>query len=146
MITPEDIDNVQDSFALIFRAGDQFGTLFYQRLFQVAPEVRPLFKGDMSDQQAKMMQILSMAVLDLNDTKTIIPMIQDLGRRHVDYGVERHHYEIVGTTLLWTLEQALEERFTPEIKTSWAKVYSLLSSVMIEGANQAAPQRIATGG
>ncbi|MEE9329291.1 MAG: globin family protein [Parvularculaceae bacterium] len=145
MITAQDVDNVQNSFAQIYKAGDHFGTLFYQRLFQIAPEVRPLFKGNLSDQQAKLMQILSMAVLDLNNTKSIIPMIRDLGRRHVDYGVKPHHYELVGATLLWTLEQALEARFTPEIKASWTKVYALLSSVMIQGAEQATAQQAAQG-
>ena len=79
--------------------------LFYGRLFEIAPEVKPLFKGDMTEQGKKLMQMLAVAVNGLPKLDTIVPAVQDMGVRHNDYGVAPEHYDSVGAALLWTLEQ-----------------------------------------
>jgi hemoglobin-like flavoprotein len=125
---------VQESFALVEPIAEQAAELFYNHLFEIAPEVKPLFKGDMAEQQRKLMATLKIAVAGLDDPERLIPVVQSLGERHKGYGVEDAHYDIVGEALLWTLEQGLGENFTTEVCDAWTAVYTLLASVMIEAA------------
>ena len=140
-MTPTQIDLVQGSFAKVVPIADTAAGLFYGRLFEIAPEVKPLFKGDMTTQGQKLMATLGVVVAGLKDLPRIVPAAQNLARKHVGYGVKTEHYAPVGAALLWTLEQGLGEAFTPEVKTAWADAYGLLSSVMIAAAD--APESVA---
>ena len=133
----QDIENVQSSFSKVVPVADIAADLFYSRLFEIAPEVRPLFKGDMKAQGKKLMQMLGLVVTGLTDLPTIIPAAENLAVKHVGYGVKDEHYAIVGAVLIWTLEQGLADAFTDEIRLSWEKVYGALSSLMIEAASKA---------
>jgi hypothetical protein len=75
-----------------------------------------LFPSDLAEQKKKLMQMLATAVTNLHQVEKIIPAVEDLGRRHVAYGVTDKHYEPVGAALLWTLEQGLGPDFTPPVK------------------------------
>lgn len=140
-MTPSQIDLIQDSFSKVVPIADTAAGLFYGRLFEIAPEVKPLFKGDMTTQGQKLMATLGVVVAGLRDLPSIVPAAQNLARKHVGYGVRAEHYAPVGAALLWTLEQGLGEAFTPEVKTAWADAYGLLSSVMIAAAE--APEPVA---
>lgn len=137
-MTPSQVELVQSSFAKVAPIAETAAGLFYGRLFEIAPEVKPLFKGDISEQGKKLMGTLSVVVNGLTKLETIVPAAQALARRHVAYGVTREHYAPVGAALLWTLEQGLGPDFTPEVKAAWAEAYGLLSGVMIEAAEGAA--------
>lgn len=78
--------------------------LFYDTLFSMAPQVRPLLKGDVVERGKKLMATLNIVVNGLNDLESIISAAQRLGRAHVDYGVENGHYDYVGAALLYVLE------------------------------------------
>lgn len=136
-MTPQERSLVQESFAAVRPISDQAAAMFYDRLFTIAPEVKPLFKGDMSEQGKKLMQMLAVAVNGLNNLEAILPAVQELGRKHVDYGVTAAHYQPVGEALLWTLEQGLGDAFTAETKAAWEKTYTLLAGAMIEAAEGA---------
>jgi nitric oxide dioxygenase len=133
-MTPEQISLVQTSFAKVLPIADQAAALFYGRLFDVAPEVKPLFRGDMKVQGAKLMAAIRMVVAGLDRLDTIVPVAQDLAKRHVAYGVEPAHYQIVGTALLWTLGNGLGDAFTPETEAAWTAAYGALSGAMIAAA------------
>jgi nitric oxide dioxygenase len=136
-MTPQERTLVQESFAAVRPISDQAAAMFYDRLFTIAPEVKPLFKGDMSEQGKKLMQMLAVAVNGLTNLEAILPAVQELGRKHVDYGVTTAHYQPVGEALLWTLEQGLGDAFTAETKAAWEKTYTLLAGAMIEAAEGA---------
>ncbi|MEP9352979.1 globin family protein [Xanthobacter sp. KR7-65] len=136
-MTPSQIDLIQDSFAKVVPIADTAAALFYGRLFEIAPEVKPLFKSDMTTQGQKLMGTLGVVVAGLRDLPSIVPAAENLARRHVAYGVQEAHYAPVGAALLWTLEQGLGEAFTPDVKAAWAEAYGVLSSVMIEAAAKA---------
>lgn len=136
-MTPQERTLVQESFAAVRPISDQAAAMFYDRLFTIAPEVKPLFKGDMSEQGKKLMQMLAVAVNGLTNLEAILPAVQELGRKHVDYGVTAAHYQPVGEALLWTLEQGLGDAFTAETKAAWEKTYTLLAGAMIEAAEGA---------
>jgi hemoglobin-like flavoprotein len=126
---------VQDSFERVKPITGVAADLFYHRLFELDPALRPLFHGDMSQQKDKLMTALAFAVAGLNRPERILPAIRQLGQRHTGYGVEDRHYDTVGAALLWTLGQGLGEQFTPEVEEAWTAAYVLLSSTMKEAAN-----------
>lgn len=133
-MTPDDIDLVQSSFAKVVPISGTAAELFYGRLFEIAPEVKPLFKGDIKEQGKKLMMTLGVVVNGLKDLDSVLPTARELAARHVKYGVEPGHYSSVGAALLWTLDQGLGEDFTPETEAAWATAYSTLSGVMIAAA------------
>ena len=129
---------VQQTFAKIKPIADTAAELFYNRLFEMDPGVRPLFKGDMKEQGRKLMDMIGVAVNGLGALDEIVPAVQDLGRRHAGYGVTDEHYDTVGGALLWTLEQGLGDDFTPEVKEAWTTVYGVLATTMKDAAAEAA--------
>lgn len=133
-MTSDQIRLVQSSFQKIIPISETAADLFYQRLFELDPALRPLFKGDMKDQGRKLMHMIAAAVHGLDQPETILPVIQNLGKRHAGYGVQTRHYDTVGAALLWTLEQGLGEDFTPEIKAAWTETYRLLAGTMQNAA------------
>ena len=136
-LTPSQIELIQLSFRKVVPIADTAAAVFYGRLFEIAPQVKPLFKGDMSLQGAKLMATLGMVVAGLNDLSKIVPAAESLARKHVGYGVKDEHYAPVGAALIWTLERGLGPDFTPETRDAWAKAYGILSSVMIAAAAEA---------
>lgn len=133
-ISTEQKELVQQSFAQVLPIADQAASLFYNRLFELDPKLRPLFKSDMSDQQKKLMQTLEVAVSGLDNLSVLIPVLQRLAVRHVGYGVCNEHYETVGSALLWALEQGLGDAYTDDVHAAWVEVYGVISSVMMEAA------------
>jgi len=121
---------VQDTFDKVRPISEEAAKLFYNRLFELDPSLKSLFKGDMKTQGKMLMQMLDYAVTGLDRLDTIIVAIQDLGKRHAGYGVKDEYYETVGEALLWTLEQGLGKDFTPDVKDAWAEAYKLLSDIM----------------
>lgn len=129
-LTNEQIQLVTESFGKVAPIANQAAAMFYERLWEIAPETKRLFKAtNMQQQGEKLMQMIGIAVGALNNLEAIIPAVQDLGRRHIAYGVSKADYEPVGAALLWTLEQGLGEAFTPDVKTAWTDVYGILVSV-----------------
>ena len=106
-MTPQQIDLVQSSFKKVVPIAGTAADLFYDRLFEIAPEVRPLFPQDLGEQKKKLMAMLGTAVGNLHKLDTILPAVKDLGSRHKGYGVTAAHYAPVGAALLWTLEKGL---------------------------------------
>ena len=129
---------VQASFAMLRPSADQAAETFYQRLFEIAPHFRHMFKGNMNKQGAMLMSTLGLAVGSLNNLEAILPAVQALGRRHAGYGVTAEHYQPVAEAFLWTLEYYLGEAFTPELKDAWVEAYTILAGAMIE-ASEAVP-------
>ena len=140
MLTLTQIELVQGTFAIIAPIADDAAALFYRRLFEIDPSLQQMFKGDMAEQRRKLMQMLTAAVKGLPRLDRLVPVVEDLGRRHAGYGVSDAHYDTVGAALLWTLEKGLGSAFTPEVKDAWTTVYGVLASTM---KNAAARERSA---
>lgn len=128
---------VQESFATIAPLADEVAKLFYRRLFELDPSLQPMFRSDMTEQRKKLMQMLTAAVKGLDRLEQLVPVVQDLGRRHARYGVTDAHYDTVAAALIWTLEQGLGAGFTAELKEAWVTVYTLLATTMKNAANEA---------
>jgi hemoglobin-like flavoprotein len=127
---------VQDSFATIAPIADDAAALFYRRLFEIDPSLERMFPGNMAEQRRKLMQMLTAAVKGLDHLEKLVPVVQDLGRRHAGYGVADGHYETVAAALLWTLEMGLGRAFTDDVRNAWIAVYELLATTMKDAANE----------
>ena len=134
-MTPLQIKNVQESFAMIAPDRDQVARMFYDRLFEQDPALRPMFTSDLAEQRRKLMTALKLTVHSLDRIGGMVPVLRDLGVRHVIYGVKDEDYDTVGAALIWTLEQGLGEAFTEELKQSWIAAYTLIADTMLEGAH-----------
>jgi hemoglobin-like flavoprotein len=130
-MTPEQIKTVQESFAKVVPISEQAAALFYGRLFEIAPQVKPLFRGDMKEQGRKLMGTLVVVVNGLSNLQAILPAASALEKKHVDYGVKAEHYTPVGEALLWTLERGLGPDWTSELAAAWGAAYGTLSGYMI---------------
>lgn len=129
-LTAEQKALVRESFARIEPAIELVVQLFYKRLFDIAPEVRPLFSENMRDQHKKLISALRLSVAALDKLEDLVPTLKLLGAKHRSYGVQATHYGAVGEALLWTLRQSLKNQFTPEVHDSWVAVYTLLAETM----------------
>ena len=135
-MTPEEKALVKDSWAKVLPIKETAAELFYNRLFEIAPEVKPYFKGDMKDQGEKLMKMLNTAVSGLDNLEALITPLQNLGKKHVSYGVKNEDYDKVGAAFLWTLEQGLGDAFTNEVKEAWVVTYTTVATVMKEAADE----------
>ena len=133
-MTPQDIALVQESWKAVVPIQTQAAGLFYGRLFELDPELKGLFKSDITVQGAKLMAMLNTVIAGLTRLDSILPAAQALAVRHVGYGVKPKDYETVGAALLWTLQQGLGPAFTPELQGAWTRTYGALSGVMIDAA------------
>lgn len=131
-LSDKDISLVRETLTLVLPIADAAAEMFYQHLFEIAPEVKPLFKGDMKKQGAMLMSSIKLAVDNINKPEVLLPAIQKLGERHAQYRVQEDHYTTVGQALLWTLEQGLADAFTDDVKKAWAATYTTLACEMIK--------------
>jgi hemoglobin-like flavoprotein len=137
-MTPKQVELVQGSWKKVMPIADTAAAIFYRKLFELDPMLRPLFTGDMKEQGRKLMAMISVAVTGLTRLETIVPAVQDLGRRHVKYGVQDKHYDTVASALVFTLEKGLGDAFTPEVKEAWVTTYGVLSGTMKDAAAKVA--------
>jgi hemoglobin-like flavoprotein len=130
---------IRTTWAQVVPIADQAAALFYQRLFEIDPSARDLFRAtDMVQQRKKLLQVLGIAVSSLDNLGALVKTVEDLGRRHAGYGVKDEHYDSVGAALLWTLQQGLGSAWTAEVAAAWTEVYSLLSGIMRRAQQEAA--------
>lgn len=133
-MTPESRQLVKDSWEKVEPVSEVAAALFCGRLFELDPELRPLFRGGMDEQGRKLMQTLTVVVRGLDRLDALLPAVETLGRRHAGYGVQDAHYETVAQALLWTLERGLGDAFTPAVAGAWAQAYDVLATVMKRAA------------
>jgi hemoglobin-like flavoprotein len=131
----EQIALVQATWQKVTPIADTAARLFYERLFELEPDLRSLFgRTDMDEQRRKLLQMLALAVASLDRLETLRPALEALGRRHLGYGVEDRHYDLVGAALLWTLEQGLGDEYTRSVRDAWTAAHTALSTIMQDAA------------
>ncbi len=136
-MTPNEVSIVQNSFAKVAPISDLAADIFYDRLFELSPEVRSLFPNEMAQQKKKLMQMLTTAVNGLHTPDAIGAAVHDLGRRHASYNVKEEHYDLVGSALLYTLGKGLGDDFSAEVEGAWTEAYVMLATIMKEGQRAA---------
>ena len=134
-IAPEQVELVRTTWTYVAPMAEQAATLFYNRLFELDPAIKPMFApSNLKVEKRKLMQTIGIAVKHLHRLEEIVPAVRDLGKRHAGYGVQERHYDTVGEALLWALEEGLGELFTHEVKSAWAVTYAILADTMKDAA------------
>lgn len=133
-LTEEQKKLVRDSFMRVERIPEVVGLIFYKRLFELDPNLRPLFHHDIQEQSKKLMATLKMVVDGLEHSQELVSSIRSLGRRHVQYGVIERHYDTVGEALLWALENAPSADFSAQTRSAWRTIYDWMAAIMKEAA------------
>lgn len=129
-MTTEQKQLIRNSFRLVLPIASTAATLFYERLFSIAPHIQPLFTSDIKEQGKKLMAMLGSIVSMLDSPDKLVPMLTNLGKRHMEYGVKTEYFTPVGEALIWTLQQGLGEHFTEEVKQAWLTAFDTIQTVM----------------
>jgi hemoglobin-like flavoprotein len=137
IMTQSQIELVQGSFKLIAQHLESAAMLFYDRMFQLDPSLRHMFRNTREEQARKLSHVLTIVVNALSRPEQILPAVEQLGRKHANYGVRSEHYATGGAALLWTLQTGLGDAFTAEVRDAWASVYLFLTSTMQKAAAEA---------
>ncbi|WP_061021939.1 globin family protein [Bradyrhizobium sp. CCH5-F6] len=131
MLTADEIIRVRSSFDLAFANATDMTTAFYDRIFELAPEFRPMFPADMSRLKQDFISKLAVLVGSLDQTTGLLSGADMLGRNHLRYGVKPEHYPVVGEALLWSLARGLGPHWTDDMEQAWRKVYAVIAQRMI---------------
>ena len=130
-MSPEQRAIVHETWQQVVPIADTAAALFYERLFEIDPDVRTLFRhADMANQRQKLIAAIGIVVDGLDRLDALVPTIAALGRRHAGDGVTDAHYDMVGAALLWTLERGLGEAWTPAVAGAWTAAYTTIADVM----------------
>lgn len=132
-LTTRQIELIQSAVPVITGNADAVATAFYAQLFALDPSLRALFRGDMVEQGRKLLTMLGVALNNVDKLDTLHPALESLGRRHLGYGISKHHYTTVGQALINTLEAAFGEAFTPEVRAAWVTLYGTLVDAITRG-------------
>ena len=139
-----DLEALETSFDLIAPRGDELMDVFYARLFEAAPAVKPLFAGtDLKKQKTMLLGTLVLLRKSLRDLDAIVPKLRELGARHVAYGARPEHYPVVGGVLIASMEDIAAEAWRPEFGDAWGKAFAIVADAMIEGAESVAVEAAA---
>jgi len=137
-VTPKQIELVLATWRQVQPVAEDAAALFYTRLFDLDPSLKPMFRGDIKEQGRRLMGMITFAVNGLSRLESLLPGLRALGQRHGSYGVRDEHYDTVAQALLWTLEKGLGAAFTREVKAAWVAAYTALASTMKDAAKVAA--------
>lgn len=132
-MTSRQIELIEATFDMVRANAEHTGRMFYDRMFQMDPSIRPLFRGVVRYQSRKLMEVLGMAISSLRREQGL-PDLEDLGRKQAACGVKDEHYVLGGSALLWTLEDALGAIFTTEVCSAWTELYWGAVATMRRGA------------
>lgn len=132
-MTTNNIDLVKDSWSLVSKIEmEAVGSLFYNRLFELMPEVKPMFsRNSLPEQSRKLLTMLGYVISKLDKLDEILDEVAKLAQRHTKYGVKDEHYTAVGAALLWTLEKGLGDHWNESLKNAWTEVYTTLANAMM---------------
>jgi hemoglobin-like flavoprotein len=112
---------------------------FYRRLFELAPEARPMFTREMDLQAKKFSDMLAWVIEHLENPHELFQELRALGARHGGYGVKIDQYAPVGSALIWMFQRTLGDRFTPQMEEAWLEFYAFATFEMERGSREAAP-------
>ena len=126
---------LESSFAAVAPRGQDLTEVFYRNLFADYPAVIPLFSGvDLAEQKKKLLYSLMLTIENLRRPEVLVPALEAMGSRHVDYGAREEHYPAVGATLLKSLAEIAGPAWNDELARAWADAYGAISEHMLHGA------------
>jgi len=133
----ESIERLEQSFEQLKPNGEKLVEVFYSRLFDKAPQVREMFPDDMTEQKKKLLGAVALAVGSLRSLDKLVPVLEEMGAKHVQYGTLDAHYPVVVDTMLEAMAEVAGSAWTPEVASDWKTALELISNTMIAGAHRA---------
>ena len=127
-LSPQQRALVKRTFTHIAPNHDIVARLFYDKLFEIAPELQQMFTHSMDMQRAKVMHMLAALVAAMDDPSHFTRMARELGKRHIDYGVMKNQYTLVGQALMWALEEACPDVMTAAALDAWNAAYDVMAA------------------
>ena len=125
---------LEASLQAVVLHGEAFEVAFYERLFTRFPETRAFFAAtDMFEQRKKLQETLALIVQHIRHPETLSTMLEELGQRHVTYGIRPEHYPLVGEVLLETFADFLGKHWTQAHHDAWVNGYEAVSRLMLQG-------------
>ena len=129
-LTPDQVGLIRKSFEML-EPDRKIAERFYERLFEIAPDLRTMFRPDMTGQGMRFMSTLGVIVQHLDDPEALDPYVRRLSEGHAAFGVEAAHFKPMGQALIDTMREALGERFPEGADRAWAAAYDHLAERMI---------------
>lgn len=135
MLSQKTIDIVKSTVPALQERGLEITTVFYKRMFENNPEVKPMF--DMNKQNSgEQPKALAMTVLaaaqNIDNLEALLPAVKKIGQKHVNVNVEPKHYPIVGKNLLLAIKEVLGDAATDEVLGAWEEAYGVIAKVFID--------------
>ncbi len=128
-----DVETLEASFELIAPSAERVVERFYEELFDRHPAVRPLFAGtDLAEQRGKLLAALKLVVANLRKPAALASALDELGRRHQDYGALPEHYPAVAETLLDVMAEIAGSAWTPAIESAWRDALGTVAGIMLD--------------
>lgn len=127
---------IKNSWSQVIAQPYNPGVLFYQKLFEAAPCLIPMFKSDIEGQQSKFTDMITYMVTNLQNMEQVQHEIELLGQRHMHYGVSPEHYQLVGSILIGTLKSILDDLWNPETEEAWTSLYDYWAQAMLRAGNE----------
>ncbi|MDX1491076.1 MAG: methyl-accepting chemotaxis protein [Pseudohongiellaceae bacterium] len=140
-----DIELIEESFALLAPDAEQLVQRFYQRLFRGNPEVKKMFDGvDLKQQHKKLLAALKLVVGSLREPEKLNKTLQDLGRRHKDYGATEEHYQVVATTLIDVMAEMADTNWNDDYESAWGGALQQIAETMVSAGDSMESETMAS--
>lgn len=137
MLTKKETLLIKKSWSLLSKVDPMVvGDVFYSKLFYDNPELRKMFPRNMEVQYRKFVDMLNTIVARLEKMDKLNEDIIAMAKRHETYGVQPHHYNLVGIALLWTLQKGLAAEWNDDVRSAWVNCYAIISGTMITAASK----------
>lgn len=134
MLSDKQKEIILSTVPLLREGGVALTTHFYKIMFTHHPELKNLF--NMGNQQSgKQQTALAMAVLayaeNISNPAVLMPAVDLIGHKHTSLNIQPEQYDIVGTHLLASIKEVLQDLATDEVLDAWEAAYNQLGQLMI---------------
>ncbi|XP_036887426.1 neuroglobin [Sturnira hondurensis] len=145
---PPEPELIRQSWQAVSRSPPEHGAVLFTRLFDLEPDLLPLFQyncrqfssledclssPEFLDHIRKVMLVIDAAVTNVEDLSPLGEYLAGLGRKHCAVGVKLSSFSTVGESLLYMLEKCLGPAFTPATRSAWSQLYGAVVRAMSRG-------------
>jgi hemoglobin-like flavoprotein len=130
MLNPRQTLLIKLSWSHLSNRLEDFGETFYEVLFELYPEVKPLFKTDPEVQRQKFSSMMNHIVATIQYPERLEQELHEMGSRHVSYGVADDQYDKVMIAFLLAMEKRLKKKWDDETKEAWTMAFVYIGSQM----------------
>jgi hemoglobin-like flavoprotein len=140
-VTDDAIKRIRASVQVIEPDLSALSDTFYERLFEVAPDVRRLFAPDMTRQRGHFEAALALLLRNITMLDVLGPSLTALGAEHVGYGTKTEHYGVARDCLIYAIRQHAGASWSEQLETDWREAIEAVMRPMLRGAALAAAGR-----